>query len=151
MKLCHEASVGLSILNEETGKLEDAMYVEYAPCSCGHARKPRIILYDRVYHALASYKRQAMREAWGAEVRACWVLLATACVGGKPVKKPRLHFVDYSSRTFDARRVNGGTTLRLPAALLPSESEVRAANTDPDHPLWDAMLPRLHPHYDETP
>ena len=142
MKLCHEESVGLSILNEETSKLEDAMHVEHSDGRCA------VILYDRVYHALALAKRQALREGRGDEVRACWVLLATACVGGKPVKAPRHHFVDYSSRTFNVRRVNGGTTLRLPASEVPREAQVKAMNTDPENPLWDRYLPMLHPHYE---
>ena len=145
MKLCHEESVGLSILNEETSKLEDAMHVEYF-MKHGSTYND-VILYDRVYHALAEEKRRLMYDDRGAEVRACWVLLATSCVGGKPVKAPRLHFVDYSSRTFNVRRVNGGTTLLLKAHEVPSEAQVQAMNRDPEDPLWDIYLPMLHPNY----
>ena len=141
MKLCHEESVGLSIRNEETGKLEDAMHVEHPDGRCA------VIFYDRVYHALALAKRQALREGRGDEVRACWVLLATSCVGGKPVKAPRLHFVDYSSRTFNVKRVNGGTTLRLKAHEVPSEAQVKAWNRDPENVYWNIYTPMLHPNY----
>lgn len=151
MKILHDVSVGLSVRDEDAGELRPAVYVEYpATCECGHGRRTGIILFDRVYHALATEKRSALRQHRGAEVRGCWLLLATATVGGKPVKTPRLHFVDYSSRTFNVKRVNGGATLRLPAAQVPTESDVRAANTDPEHPLWDAMLPLLHPHHEAS-
>lgn len=149
MKLCHEASVGLSIRNEETGKLEDAMFVECLP---DHPQpQPVCILYDRVYHALATEKRRVLSDDRGGAVRACWVLLATSCVGGKPVKAPRLHFVDYSSRTYNVKRVNGGTTLRLKAHEVPTEAQVKTMNRDPEDPLWDRFLPMLHPHYTEAP
>lgn len=139
MKLCHEASIGLSILNPETGKLEDAMHVELLDETCG------IILYDRVYHALAVEKRAAMRAGRGKAVRACWVLSNRLSVGGKLGKRPRLHFVDHATRTYHEDRVNGGQTLHLPAAETPSAEDVRAMNKDPEHPLWDALLPLLHP------
>ena len=146
MKIDHKNSVGLSIRNEETGQLEEAVWVECLP---DHPEPhPVCVLYDRVYHALAVEKRRAMRAGRGSEVRACWVLSNHLSVGGKASKKPRLHFVDYSSPSYRADRVNGGQTLwpscpELPNA--PSEADVRALNKDPEHPLWDVLLPLLHP------
>lgn len=144
MKLCHEESDGLSILNEETGQLEEAMHVEFLDGACG------VMLYDCVYHALALAKRGAMDEGRGGQVHAHWVLLNECTVGGKPSKRPRLHFADFTPCKRGKPEYLGGCTLILKAKQLPTPAEVAAANEDPLHPLWD-LVPQLHPNYEETP
>lgn len=139
---------GLSVADDE-GKLVDAMYVDLPN------GKTRCVPYDELYYELALAKRAALRVAKGDSVRARWVLRAVKRVTGGHSDYARLHFVDWGdvkeSGTYGWNRVNGGSTLRLKKADIPSELAVKRANEDPNHPLWDAMLPLLNPHTQETP
>lgn len=144
MKICHEDSAGLMVRNDETGELEDAVYVEHLDGRCS------IELFDRVYHALALAKRAAMRAGRGDEVHARWALIRVSRIDGRPTKAVRLHFIDYvPARGKRTEEILGGCTLRLADREMALPAEVDAANDDPEHPLWDTMLPRLHPHYED--
>lgn len=145
MKIEHEWGT-CDVLEDPKGshRLVEHVYVRVG-------RKVRTMTLDDAYRQMVDARRAAMRAGAADKVAAGWIVARVAEIGGSPVKHPRIFFCDHDAGTrLTQASAHGGMRVIIPRAEVPSPKTARAANRDPDHPLWDAMAAILDTDESET-